>query len=284
MTDTVGHLGAKGSYSHQAASQFRPDGEFLSHASFEDLVNQAEAGALDYIVLPIENSDSGRIPEVYRLLSRMELFLVAEILLTINHCLVSCQTASLKSVKKILSHPQGFIQTSEFLRQNFADTENVPNSDTATAVKEAVELNDPSVAGIGSEFAAEIYSGRILHTNIANTEDNTTRFVVASRNPSEDMANNMSSLLFQVSHVPGSLVKALEVFGKHGLNFTKLESYMISKVTSQPTFYIDVGRGSHDQRFVSAVEELREHASFIKFLGSYRTDPRREEGLGFLVP
>ena len=96
--------------------------------------------------------------------------------------------------------------------------------------------------------------------------------------------DDMSSLIIQVSHKPGSLVHALAVFGNHGVNITKLETYMISERTELPTFYIDVGCGGQAQKLIDAMSEIEPHISYSKFLGSYKSDPRRTGRNGFLKP
>ena len=280
----IGYLGQPGSYSHQAASQLRPDGEHVNYPSFEELVAACEQGEVAEAVLPLENSESGRIPDVHRLVVSMELFIVGELLLDVSHCLVTCGPAVEAEIHSIFSHPQGFLQSSKFLKERFPDAQRRTRSDTATAVREAVAGGDRHVAAIGSEFAAKHYGGTVLHRGISNREDNITRFVIVGKEATFDDTDDMSSMIIQVGHKPGSLVHALAVFGNHGVNITKLETYMISERTELPTFYIDVGCGGQAQKLIDAMSEIEPHISYSKFLGSYKSDPRRTGRNGFLKP
>ncbi|QFU07583.1 P-protein [Rhodobacteraceae bacterium THAF1] len=280
----IGYLGHPGSYSHQAAAQLRPDAEHVNLPSFDELVAACEAGDVDEAVLPLENSESGRIPDVHRLVVSMELFIVGEMLLDVSHCLVTCGPAVEAEIHSIFSHPQGFLQSSKFLKDRFPDAQRRTRSDTATAVREVVAGGDRHLAAIGSEFAAKHYGGTVLHRGISNREDNITRFVVVARETRFEDSDDMSSMIIQVSHKPGSLVQALAVFGQHGVNITKLETYMISERTELPTFYLDVGCGGQAEKLIAAMRDIEPHISYSKFLGSYRADSRRTGRNGFLKP
>ncbi|TRD21641.1 prephenate dehydratase [Palleronia caenipelagi] len=280
----IGYLGQPGSYSHQAASRLRPEAEHVPYPSFEDLVAAAESGEVTEAVLPLENSESGRIPDVHRLVVGMELFITGELLLDVSHCLVTCGPTVEAEIHSIFSHPQGFLQSSHFLKDRFPETTHKTRSDTATAVREVVESGDRHLAAIGSEFAAQHYGGTVLHKGISNRDDNITRFVIVSREAQTDPSHDMSSLIIQVGHEPGSLVKALAVFGSHDVNITKLETYMISERTELPTFYLDIGCGSEAENLIAAMREIEQHISYSKFLGSYRSDPARSGRNGFLKP
>lgn len=280
----IGYLGRPGSYSHQAATTLRPEGDHVPYPSFDDLVAATEAGEVAEAVLPLENSESGRIPDVHRLVVSMELFIGGELLLDVSHCLVTPGPAVEAEIHSIFSHPQGFLQSSRFLKERFPDAQRRTRPDTATAVADVVEAGDRHMAAIGSEFAAKHYGATVLHKGISNREDNITRFVIVGREAVTDDAHDMSSLVIQVGHKPGSLVKALAVFGSHDVNITKLETYMISERTELPTFYLDIGCGGEAENLIAAMRDIQPHISYSKFLGSYRSDPRRSGRNGFLKP
>lgn len=280
----IGFLGSPGSYSHQAASIMRPNSTAVGYGSFEKLVAATEQGEVQEAVLPLENSTSGRIPDIHRLVVSMDLFIVEELLLDIHHCLIAAQPTDTDGIETLLSHQQGFIQSEKFLTEKLPNASHQQVSDTATAVKEAVESGDRATAAIGSEFAAKFYGGLVLNRNISDRDDNITRFALISRNVQVDEKNNMTSMILQVDHTPGSLVRALSVFGTYDVNITKLETYMISDTTVLPTFYLDLGSGSHDENLVLALKDLQSCITYSKFLGSYVADKRRSGKNGFLKP
>ena len=72
-------FGAPGSYSHEALyCHFGKSADIVFYDHFEDLVNRVEAGECRYGVLPVENSSTGGIAEVYDLILRHNCYIVGE--------------------------------------------------------------------------------------------------------------------------------------------------------------------------------------------------------------
>lgn len=117
----IAFLGPKGSYSHLAARQYaaRHFEQFIESgcAKFADIFNQVETGQADYAVVPIENTSSGAINDVYDLLQHTSLSIVGEMTLTIDHCLLVSGTTDLSTINTVYSHPQPFQQCSKFLNR-----------------------------------------------------------------------------------------------------------------------------------------------------------------------
>ena len=115
----VAFLGAKGSYSHLASRDYfsRKNTELveLNCDQFKEVIKTVESGHADYGVLPIENTSSGSINEVFDLLQHTTLHIVGEITQPIEHCLVATKEIRLENIKTLYSHPQPHQQCSEFL-------------------------------------------------------------------------------------------------------------------------------------------------------------------------
>ena len=103
----IAFLGPKGSYSHLAARQYaaRHFEQFIESgcAKFADIFNQVETGQADYAVVPIENTSSGAINDVYDLLQHTSLSIVGEMTLTIDHCLLVSGTTDLSTINTVYS-------------------------------------------------------------------------------------------------------------------------------------------------------------------------------------
>lgn len=99
----VAFLGAKGSYSHLATREYfsRKNTELieLNCDHFKEVARTVESGHADYGVLPIENTSSGSINEVYDLLQHTTLYIVGELTQPIEHCLVATQEIRLEDLK-----------------------------------------------------------------------------------------------------------------------------------------------------------------------------------------
>ena len=78
----VAFLGSKGSYSHLASLEYfsRKNTELieLNCKHFQEVTSTVESGHADFGVLPIENTSSGSINEVYDLLQHTTLYIVGE--------------------------------------------------------------------------------------------------------------------------------------------------------------------------------------------------------------
>lgn len=266
--------GIEGSYSYLAARKFFSQSKneliFLTKDRFEEAVEICEKGEADFAVLPIENTTSGGINEVYDLLLHTALSIVGEEKFQVKHCLIAIKDIPLTKIKKIYAHHQAAAQCSKFLQ-------NLPNAvveyfvDTAMSAKKIKEEGNPYHVGIASEEAAKLFKVKILKSNIANQEENYTRFIICARKPiAVDLRIPCkTSLVMATSHTPGSLVEALNVFRNYGVNLTKLESRPILGNPWEEMFYLDFEGNIADEKIQKVMDELGRYTRFLKVLGSY---------------
>lgn len=287
--ERIAFLGLEGSYSYQAAKALYPDAQLKGFPNFTDVVAAVDANEADIVVIPVENSITGRIPDVHRMMLTTQLQIVGEYMLPVVHCFIRPQTPPSADVtgrrlKTLYSHQQGFLQCRGYIESHFPEAELIELGDTASAVRTAAASNDPGVGAIGSAAAAEVYGAVIVDEDIADTGDNVTRFLVLVRPEVATVPDDadMTTMIFQVQHQPGSLLKALTVFQEEGINLTKLETYTISRQTLLPTFYVDLGAGLHSEQMRSALKKLKEKTAFMKLLGSYKSSDTRKMTSGFL--
>lgn len=287
--DRIAYLGLEGSYSYQAAKALFPEAELRGFHNFTDVVTAVDADKADIVVIPVENSITGRIPDVHRMMLTMQLQIVDEYMLPIVHCFIRPQTPPSADVtgrrlKQLYSHQQGFFQCRGYIESHFPEAELIELGDTASAVKTAAASNDPGVGAIGSAAAAEVYGAVIVDEDIADTGDNVTRFLVLVRPEAATVPDDadMTTMIFQVQHYPGALLKALQVFQDEEINITKLETYTISRQTSLPTFYVDLGAGVSSPQMRSALKKLKDKTAYMKLLGSYKSSESRQMTSGFL--
>ncbi len=266
--------GIEGAYSYLAAQKyfthFNYELIFVFKKLFSEVVESVEKGEADYAFLPIENTTSGGINEVYDLLLHTTLSIVGEEKFQVKHCLVGVKDVPVNRIKKVFAHHQAASQCSKFL-------ESIPNvsveyfADTAMSVQKIKEEENSFFAAIGSEEAAKLFKLKILKTDIANQQENYTRFLIASRKPEtvDSRIPCKTSIVMATSHTPGSLVEALNVFRKYVVNLTKLESRPIIGNPWEEMFYLDLEGNITDEKILSAMDELGQHTRFLKILGSY---------------
>lgn len=266
--------GIEGAYSYLAANKYFSHSEkqldFVSKKLFSEVVKAVENGEADYAVLPIENTTSGGINEVYDLLLHTTLSIVGEETFPVKHCLVSTEDISVHKIKKIYAHYQAAAQCSDFIA-TMPDARIEYFADTAMSVQKIKEENISGHAAIGSEEAANLFNVKILKKEIANQAENYTRFLIVSKEPVkvDRRLPSKTSLVMATAHSSGALVKALSVFEEHRVNLTKLESRPILGNPWEEMFYVDFEGNIEDENIQNTLDELGPFIRFFKVLGSY---------------
>ncbi|MEZ8195052.1 prephenate dehydratase [Vibrio cortegadensis] len=273
----VAFLGSKGSYSHLASREYfsRKNMELveLNCDHFKDVANTVESGHADYGVLPIENTSSGSINEVYDLLQHTTLYIVGELTQPIEHCLVATEEIRIEQIKILYSHPQPHQQCSEFLsRMKGVKLESCVS--TADAMQKVKELNRTDVAAIGNSSSGKLYGLQSIQGNIANQTENHTRFIVVARKPVEvsPQIPAKTTLIMSTSQQAGSLVETLLVLQRYGINMNKLESRPIMGNPWEEMFYVDLESHLDSIEMQQAIVELTKITRHLKVLGCYPSE------------
>ncbi len=270
----VAFQGVAHAYSDAAAQKYLAgrglEGDLTGHRTFREAAGALLAGDADLAVLPIENTTAGSINEVYALLREHELFIIGEETWKVDHCLAAVADVPVGSLTRILSHPQGLQQCSQFLA---SVPQAAPTSyfDTAEAMRAVAEAGDPAVAAIGSPDAADAYGLVVLRHDINDRADNYTRFVVLSPAAAtvDPRIPCKTSLILVTRHEEGALLRCLEVLSGSGHSMTKLESRPRPGRPWEYLFFVDFEGNTADPRTAAALDELRSAALFVKVLGSY---------------
>jgi chorismate mutase / prephenate dehydratase len=279
----VGYQGTDGAYSQIAAENHFAarggSGEKLDTRGFETfagLLGAVAAGDIDYAMQPIENTTAGSINEAYDLLAKMDLHLVGEEVLRVQHCLIGLPGSATARVRRVFSHPQALAQCSEFLA-GLRDCAVQAFTDTAMSVTKIRDDGDPSSAAIASERAAELYGLTVLERGIANQEHNYTRFVTVSRSPVVYPLGETckTSLIFTTRHERGALVRCLNILADCDLNLTKLESRPRPATPWEYLFYVDFEGNAAEPKIREALAGVEKNTVFFKLLGSYPIRTRR---------
>ena len=266
--------GAPGSNSHQATMAYAPGALPLPCYGFEDALDAVHSGAADAAMIPIDNSQAGRVSDIHFLLPESGLHIVAEQFMPITHALMGIGPGPFEAA---WSHPHALAQSRHFLAER--GIAGLSYADTAGAAALVAERGQASVAAIAPPLAAELYGLTIVEERVEDAHDNTTRFVVlakAARDPASLAGEPaMTTFIFQVRNVPAALYKALGCFATNGVNMTKLESYQQGASFAATRFYADIEGAPGDPRIDAALEELAFQAGELRLLGSYRRARKR---------
>lgn len=265
----VGFQGVEGSYSEEALYGYFGNGvKAKSLARFEDVFEEVNEKNIDYGVIPIENSSTGGVLEVYDLLNKYEFSIVGEMCIKINHSLIGTQDATLETIKDVYSHSQGLSQCSEFLKDY--NWRRVPYTNTATSVEFVSESGNNSIAAIGSKRAASIYNLKVLKEAINTNKTNTTRFFVIARKPHIDEKCNKISIVFSIDHKIGCLYNVLKYFAENEVNMLKIESRPIKERPWEYVFYIDFEGNITNPKVNIALESIKDNTNYFRLLGNYK--------------
>lgn len=272
----VGYQGTDGAYSQIAAERhFAGRAQELvsrGYNSFAELLQAVLDRQIDYAMQPIENTTAGSINEAYDLLARLDLHLVGEEVLKVEHCLAALPGTQLSDIRRVYSHPQALLQSSDFLGQ-LRDCEAIAFTDTAMAMKKVRDEGARDQAAVASERAAGLYGLQILARDIANQKSNYTRFVVAARQPAEFALDVVckTSLILTTRHERGALVRCLKVLADHDLSLTKIESRPRPNTPFEYIFYVDFEGNLADPKVAAAIDGVRAQTTSLRVLGSYPT-------------
>lgn len=273
----VAFLGDKGSYSYLATQKYfsRRPGELMEIGcqSFADIIKKVETNEADYAVLPIENTSSGSINEVYDQLQHTRLSIIGELTHPIKHAMLVATDTELSQLKVLYAHPQVFAQCSHFLAE-LGNIEVKPCDSTSAAMLKVNELQSPYAAAIGSEAGGALYGLTAIKSNLANQKENHSRFIVVARNsvkvPLQVPAK--TTLVMSTVQKPGALVEALLVLRENAINMSKLESRPITGNPWEEMFYLDVEGNIQDGPMQKALEELKATTRYFKVLGCYPSE------------
>ena len=275
----VAYQGVEGAYSHLSCKTVFPQYEAFACDDFQSAILMVEEGYAEYAMIPLENSTAGRVEEIYRLLPKTHLQIVAEHFEPVNHCLLALPCIKLEQIKTVSSHPQALAQCFHHLEK--LNIKAIAAADTALSAKdlaiEKVTANalgiDGSHGAIASSLAAELYGLNVVAENFQDVSGNTTRFIVLAKNASSDDYESdlpyITSLLFSVRNIPAALYKALGGFATNGVNMIKLESYMDGGTMEASHFHIDLAGHPNQPSMINALDELNFFAKEVRFLGSY---------------
>ena len=263
----VVYQGEPGAYSEQAALDlFGPGADTAGLEQFEDCFLALREGRADYAVLPIENSSTGAIRQIYDLLTQYECYVVGETAVKVEHCLMALPGATLDSITHVYSHEQGLFQCERYLNAH-PGWKQVPQADTAGSAKMVADSGDLTRAAICSARAAQLYGLNILARGINHNTHNTTRFVVVSPKLELRPGADKISTLFVLPHQVGSLHEVLTVFAVHGLNMVKLESRPLPGQSWQYMFFLEFTGAPGDPAVDDALHELAQTTGEFRVLG-----------------
>jgi len=264
---TVSYLGPEGTFTHEAALKiFGAASDYRPQSGFEAVFKDVEKSTADYGVLPIENSIEGSVNLTLDLLADSSLSIFGETSVAAHHNLVS-KAKSIKSIKRLYSHPQPLGQCRRFLARTLPNVSVVGSFSTASAAEKASK--DKTSAALSSLTAAKLYGLNVLKARVEDFPNNVTRFIVLSDRTAERSGNDKTSVIVTIKNKAGELYKLLGLFDKKGINLTRIESRPMPRSRWGYLFYIDFEGHVEDKKVVEVLKLIARRTEQLKVLGSY---------------
>ena len=262
----IAYLGPEATFTHQAAiRRFGSSLRYAPQKTITDVFAEVSKNRADYGVVPIENSTEGVVTHTLDMFVDSDLKIVAQIVLPVQHCLLSNSRKS--QIKKLFAHPQSLGQCRAWVQNNLPRAEIIETSSNARSAEFAAkEKESAAIAGV---LAAEKYGLRILEHDIQDNAANATRFLVLGRQCSPPTGKDRTSLMFSIVDQVGALYRALAPFRRFRINMTKIESRPSKRKAWEYFFFVDCDGHMNDTKVNKAIALLHEHCSFVKVLGSY---------------
>ena len=267
MPMTVAYLGPEGTFTQAAAlKHFGHSVNTVSLGAIDDVFREVESGAAHYGVVPVENSTEGVINHTLDRFMSSSLKICGEVELRVHHNLMGLMD-DIKGIARVYSHQQSLAQCREWLDQNLSGVERVAVSSNAKAAR--IAKDEQGAAAIAGDIAANIYELNILHKNIEDWPDNTTRFLIIGRQHTPPSGTDKTSLLVSTMNKPGALYNLLNPLAKNKISMSRIESRPSKMTMWDYVFFIDIEGHKDDPQVANALSELEKEAAMLKILGSY---------------
>ena len=267
----VAFLGPEGTFSQEASKKhFGQAVETVPVGSIGQVFREVENGTVDYGVVPIENSTEGVISYTLDVFMNSPLKISGEVKLRIHQNLMMSSDASdddWKKVTRVYSHQQSLAQCREWLDNNLPNAERIPVSSNTEAARQSKE--DQGSAAIAGVLAAETYGLNIIHSNIEDDKENTTRFLVIGKQDVPPCGIDKTTLMISAKNRAGALYHLLAPLADNGLDMTRIESRPSRNANWEYYFFMDINGHIDDENVARALKELEEEAELVRVLGSY---------------
>jgi chorismate mutase/prephenate dehydratase len=264
----VAFLGPEGTFTQQAVSKhFGHSAVPMPMNAIDEVFREVEAGAVQYGVVPVENSTEGVVTHTLDSFIDSNINICGEVVLRIHHNLLVSDVTNVDKISRIYSHPQSLAQCRKWLDLHYPNAERIPVSSNAEAARRIKgEWSSAAIAGI---TASDLYGLHAIEKNIEDAPDNSTRFLVIGKQVVPACGQDKTSLVLAVRNKPGALHYILEPFHRLGVDLTRLQSRPSRSSTWNYVFFIDIQGHQEDENVAAALKEIASASAELKILGSY---------------
>jgi len=264
----VAYLGPEGTFTQAAAvKHFGHAAICVPQATIDTVFSQVQSGECNYGVVPVENSTEGMVSHTLDNFMDSPLKISGEVEMRISHHLLAAPGTAASGVTRICAHQQALAQCRNWLDQHYPKVERQAVSSNGEAARMAGQ--QPGVAAVAGDMAAELYQLQRLAEHIEDYHDNTTRFLVIGREEVPPSGADKTSIIVSSRNRPGALFNLLEPFRRAGVSLTRIDTRPSRTEKWAYVFFIEFEGHMRDPVIAEVVAELEEQSILLKPLGSY---------------
>ncbi len=264
----VAFLGPEGTFTQQAAlKHFGHSAVCVPMNAIDEVFREVAAGAVNYGVVPVENSSEGVVNHTLDTFINSNLKICGEVVLRIHHHLLCSDQTRKEKITRVYSHAQSLAQCRKWLDAHWPMVEKVAVSSNAEAARRVKgEWNSAAIAG---DMAAELYGLTKMAEKIEDEPDNSTRFLIISNESVPPSGHDKTSIVVSMRNKPGSLHRLLAPFHCYDIDLTRIETRPAQGGVWSYVFFIDFSGHQDDPKVQYVLREVEEMAAELKILGSY---------------
>jgi chorismate mutase/prephenate dehydratase len=268
----LGYFGKAGSFTHVAAARRFPREKLSECPTIEEAFARLLAGDFNHILVPIENASSGIITNTADQLMRLAKTEVGVALLIREALVMRIELALMsrpdtKTITKIYSHRAPFDHSRDWLLKHYPQAEQIIVESTSEAA--ALAAKQKGAAAIAGTQAVAPNALKIITKQVGSEVANQTTFIVVGPALARPAKATHTSIVFELPHVPGSLVAVMQVLSKRKLNLTKILSRPIPGRFEEYRFMIEFHGATPANAVVDALVRLKRLTTFLAIIGSY---------------
>lgn len=264
----VAYLGPEGTFTQAAAlKHFGHAVVTKPMAAIDEVFREVVAGAVNFGVVPVENSTEGAVNNTLDSFLEHDLVICGEVELRIHHHLLVGKNTKQDHITRIYSHAQSLAQCRKWLDAHYPNVERIAVSSNADAAKRVQsEWNSAAIAG---DMAASLYDLTILSEKIEDRPDNSTRFFIIGNQAVPPTGDDKTSIIVSIHNKPGILHDLLEPFRRNHIDLTRIETRPARSSKWSYVFFIDFKGHCSDPLIKAVLEDMGKGSIGLKVLGSY---------------
>jgi chorismate mutase/prephenate dehydratase len=265
----IAYLGPEGTFTQAAAlKHFGHSVKTVPLATIDAIFREVEAGAVNYGVVPVENSTEGVVTHTADSFMDSPVHIIGEVELRIHHHFLVAEGTRISAISRVYSHQQSLGQCRKWLDTHYPNIERVAVSSNAEAARRI--KGEWQSAAIAGDIAANLYGLNILNESIEDNPQNTTRFLIIGADAVPRSGDDKTSIIVSMhKNRAGALYEILESFKNRGINLTRIESRPSKTDAWSYVFFIDFEGHVDDDSIKTALAELEGRVRELKLLGSY---------------